>query len=264
MCVEAAPKWRRKKNCGCGGHGRAKTAALNPRMHSRDEIWRGSRTPMQLQRRRALSAPLSGAHRLLLGGFLILHLAVNLLGSVAGPISGGSQSHSSLGALLPVLEIGLIFIPLTIHVASACGPDAPGEIEIRRGETSSRQRHAPMAATRHRRDNAGVYFVSRRRDAPLVRRTVRSARRFQFGVARHLAILARQTGGSFRKLLFAQFYLLGIVAAVYHVTNGVATGAEVLGLVSTPVAQQRLWRICRHHRARCCCSPAWRRGMRLR
>jgi hypothetical protein len=45
-------------------------------------------------------------------------------------------------------------------------------------------------------------------------------------------------------LLFAQFYLLGIVAAVYHLTNGVATGAEVLGLVSTPVAQDRLWRIC--------------------
>jgi hypothetical protein len=45
-------------------------------------------------------------------------------------------------------------------------------------------------------------------------------------------------------LLFAQFYLLGIVAGMYHLTNGVATGAEVLGIVSTPVAQDRLWRIC--------------------
>ena len=45
-------------------------------------------------------------------------------------------------------------------------------------------------------------------------------------------------------LLFAQFYLLGIVAAVYHLTNGVATGAEVLGCVNTPAAQERLWRIC--------------------
>jgi len=45
-------------------------------------------------------------------------------------------------------------------------------------------------------------------------------------------------------LLFAQFYLLGIFAAVYHVTNGVATGAEVLGWVRTPAAQERLWRIC--------------------
>ena len=38
-----------------------------------------------------------------------------------------------------------------------------------------------------------------------------------------------QAAGSFPNLLFAQFYLLGIVAAVYHVANGVATGAEVLG-----------------------------------
>jgi hypothetical protein len=53
-----------------------------------------------------------------------------------------------------------------------------------------------------------------------------------------------QAAGSFPNLLFAQFYLLGIVAAVYHLTNGVATGAEVLGWVSTPVAQNRLWRIC--------------------
>jgi succinate dehydrogenase/fumarate reductase cytochrome b subunit len=44
-------------------------------------------------------------------------------------------------------------------------------------------------------------------------------------------------------LLIAQFYLLGIAAAVYHLANGVATGAEVLGWVKTPVAQERLWRI---------------------
>jgi succinate dehydrogenase/fumarate reductase cytochrome b subunit len=45
-------------------------------------------------------------------------------------------------------------------------------------------------------------------------------------------------------LLFAQFYLLGIGAAVYHVSNGIATGAEVLGWAKTAAAQQRLWRIC--------------------
>ena len=44
-------------------------------------------------------------------------------------------------------------------------------------------------------------------------------------------------------LLFAQFYLLGIVAAVYHVANGVATGAEVLGWTRTEAAQERLKKI---------------------
>jgi hypothetical protein len=44
-------------------------------------------------------------------------------------------------------------------------------------------------------------------------------------------------------LLVAQFYLLGITLAVYHLANGVATGSEVLGLTATPAAQRRLWRI---------------------
>ena len=52
-----------------------------------------------------------------------------------------------------------------------------------------------------------------------------------------------QPAGSFPNLLFAQFYLLGIVAAVYHVANGLATGAEVLGFIKTSAAQDRLWRI---------------------
>jgi len=53
-----------------------------------------------------------------------------------------------------------------------------------------------------------------------------------------------QPAGSFPNLLFAQFYLVGIVAAVYHVANGMATGAEVLGLARTPAAQARLERLC--------------------
>ena len=35
-----------------------------------------------------------------------------------------------------------------------------------------------------------------------------------------------------------------IEAVVYHLTNGIATGAEVLGWVKTPAAQERLWRVC--------------------
>ena len=45
-------------------------------------------------------------------------------------------------------------------------------------------------------------------------------------------------------LLIAEFYLLGIATVVYHLANGVATGTEVLGLTSTPAAQDRLWHIC--------------------
>ena len=46
-------------------------------------------------------------------------------------------------------------------------------------------------------------------------------------------------------VLFAQLYLIGLVAVTYHVANGMATGAAVLGLTRTPAAERRLWVICR-------------------
>ena len=45
-------------------------------------------------------------------------------------------------------------------------------------------------------------------------------------------------------MLFATFYLLGLTAVAYHLTNGIATGASVLGLTTTVPARQRLWGIC--------------------
>jgi len=45
-------------------------------------------------------------------------------------------------------------------------------------------------------------------------------------------------------LLVAEFYVLGIFAAAYHVSNGIATGAQVLGLTAKSVAQKWLGRIC--------------------
>jgi len=37
--------------------------------------------------------------------------------------------------------------------------------------------------------------------------------------------------------------LLGLAVAVYHLTNGVATGAAVLGLTPTLAAERRLGRL---------------------
>jgi hypothetical protein len=45
-------------------------------------------------------------------------------------------------------------------------------------------------------------------------------------------------------LLIAEFYLLGIASAVYHLANGVATGAEVLGWVTSQAQKERFWRCC--------------------
>jgi hypothetical protein len=45
-------------------------------------------------------------------------------------------------------------------------------------------------------------------------------------------------------LLIAELYLLGIASAVYHLANGVATGAEVLGFVTGSAQKESLWRCC--------------------
>jgi hypothetical protein len=45
-------------------------------------------------------------------------------------------------------------------------------------------------------------------------------------------------------LLVAEFYLLGIAAAAYHLANGVSNGAEVLNFVTTAQSQRKLWRTC--------------------
>jgi hypothetical protein len=45
-------------------------------------------------------------------------------------------------------------------------------------------------------------------------------------------------------VLTVQLYLLGLAAAVYHLANGVATGAEVLGFVPATGQRERLWRVC--------------------
>ena len=233
---------------------------------------------MQL-RRRHLSAPLPRHHRI---------LARRIPGSapdrqyarfVAGPISSGGQSHSRLGRAVAGAGNRFDFHSVDHSCRIWFADVAPGEIKIRRGKTSSRQRPAPVAATCHRRDPAGVHCVPRRHDAPVgaapgfppdalagvgtlrAGRIVRAVARFA-SARDGLGNFWSAASGHPANLLIAQFYLLGIAAAVYHLANGVATGAEVLGLTATPAAQQRLWRICLVT-APCCCSPAWPRGMRL-
>ena len=53
----------------------------------------------------------------ILGAFLVCASSVNMLGFWPARFQAAVNQIHSLGAALPVLEIGLIFIPLTIHVA---------------------------------------------------------------------------------------------------------------------------------------------------
>jgi len=180
----------------------------------------------------------------LLSAFLVLHIAGNTLGFWPTKFQAVVNRIHSLGALLPVLEVGLIFLPLSIHVAF--------------GLRMLRREKLRFGVEKHHHGSDLRYWLQR----------VTALIMLAF-ILFHVVTLHRWFGGRFDphnafssashaiwqfwhglpaghpgNLLFAQFYLLGIVAAVYHLTNGVATGAEVLGFVSTPVAQKRLWRTC--------------------
>jgi len=195
------------------------------------------------------------------GTFLILHLAVNLLGLWPARFQAAVSRIHNLGNVLPVLEIGLIFIPLTIHVA--LGLRALRRELLKFGVEKHHhgsdlrqwlQRITALIllaflafhlATMHR---WGLHLVFRLTHWPALERYAAGGL-FEpscaFSSARDgLGNFWSAATGNPANLLIAEFYLLGIAAAVYHLANGVATGAEVLGLASTPAAQQWLWRLC--------------------
>ncbi len=263
MCVEAAPKSDCKKtSCGCGGHGRQARAATQPDRRAILALKFGEE-PEQTCNCASSRCP---RHYLaitgfILGAFLILHLTVNMLGLWPARFQAAVNRIHGLGAALAVLEIGLIFIPLTIHVALGLQTLSRERLKfgVEKHHHGSDLRQwlqrvtaiilltflAFHLATMHR---WGLHLVFRLTHWPALERYAAGG---LFEPSRAFASVRDGLGnfwsaasGHPANLLVAQFYLLGIAVAVYHSANGVATGAEVLGVTATPAAQQRFWRIC--------------------
>jgi succinate dehydrogenase / fumarate reductase cytochrome b subunit len=181
---------------------------------------------------------------LLLGGFLVLHLAINTLGLWPDVFQAAVNRNHALGPLLPALEIGLIFLPLTIH--AALGLRTLGREKFRYGV--AKHHHGSDLRQWLQRVTALIML------AFILFHVVTLHRWFGGRFDPHHAFSSAaqavwqfwrdMPAGRMSNLWFAQFYLLGLLAAVYHLTNGVATGAEVLGWVRTPAARQRLGRAC--------------------
>jgi succinate dehydrogenase/fumarate reductase cytochrome b subunit len=116
MCVEAAPKFGCKKSsCGCGGHGRH-AAPPDPR------VILASKFGEEAEQKCNCASGACPRRYLAITGFIlvtfvVLHLAVNMLGLWPDRFQAAVNHIHGLGVALPILEIGLIFIPLTIHVA---------------------------------------------------------------------------------------------------------------------------------------------------
>jgi succinate dehydrogenase / fumarate reductase cytochrome b subunit len=243
MCVKTASKSGcRKASCGCGGHGRA-AAPADPRAILALKF-DGAEASLCGCGGKTCPRHYLAFTGLLLGGFLVLHLAINLLGLWPETFQAVVNRNHALGRLLPVLEIGLIFLPLTIHAAFGL-------------RTLAREKLRYGVEKHHHGSDLRQW---------LQRVTALIMLGF---ILFHVATLHRWFGGRFdphhafssasqavwqfwqdvpagrmSNLWFAQFYLLGLLAAVFHLTNGVATGAEVLGIVRTPVARQRIEGVC--------------------
>ncbi|MEI8288260.1 MAG: hypothetical protein WCH99_02205 [Verrucomicrobiota bacterium] len=244
MCVEAVPKSKcgGNSNCGCGGHGRAKTAGLDPRVLRTIRFGEeaghqcscsgGGRCP------RHYLAPTG----YVLGGFLIIHLAVNALALWPGKFQLAVNRIHSLGVLLPLFEISLAAV-LTFHIAVGLRLMRRDKLKYISGDHF----HGSPMRQWLQRITALIMLAFILFHVAVLHRWFggRFDPQNAFSSASHVIwqFWRGEPAGSFPNLLFAQFYLFGIVAAVYHVANGLATGAEVLGWVCTKAAQDRLWRI---------------------
>ena len=246
MCIETSIKSSAGKNsCGCGGHGhRSRAAAMRPDPRAILTLKFGAEAehPCNCSGRTCPRRYLVWSG-FALGGFLLLHLALNSLAWWPEKFQAASNRIHSLGAALPMLEVGLVFIPLAVHIAfglrTLCREKLRFGVEKHHHGSDLRQWLQRLTAlillvfiafhivTLHR------WFGGRFDLLDALGSASRAIRQFWRGLP----------AGHPGNLLFAQFYLLGIAAAVYHLANGIATGAEVLGWVSTPGSQQRLWRI---------------------
>jgi succinate dehydrogenase/fumarate reductase cytochrome b subunit len=196
----------------------------------------------------------------ILGAFLLLHLTVNALGLWPARFQTVVTLIHGLSAALPNLEIGLV-LALAIHVTLGLRTLRREKLKL---DVEKHHRGSDMRywlqrvtavillvflcfhlATMHR---WGLHLVYQITHWPAVRRYAASG---LFEPQRAFASVSEaqwhfwdQHTANPANLLIVELYLLGIAAAVYHLANGVATGAEVLGFVTTTRQKDRCWRVC--------------------
>ncbi|MGD0816649.1 MAG: hypothetical protein ABSA83_23920 [Verrucomicrobiota bacterium] len=196
----------------------------------------------------------------ILGSFLLLHFIVNAFGLWPARFQTVVTLIHGLGAVLPILEIGLV-LTLAIHVVlglrTLCREKLTLGVEKHHCRSDVRywlQRVTAVVllvflsfhlAMMHR---WGFHLVYQITHWPVLRRYAASGlfepqRAFASASEAQWRFWDEHTASP-ANWLMAQLYLLGIAAAVYHLANGVATATEVLGFVTTTSQKDRCWRVC--------------------
>ena len=181
---------------------------------------------------------------LLLGGLLVSHLVIGALGLWPALFQAAVDRIHRLGAALPWVELVLIGIPLGVHVGM--------------GLNSLRKSGFKFGVEKHHHGSDIRYWLQRVSAVVLlafIAFHVLTLHRWAGGrfdpqnafastTQAHRNFWSGQGAGSPANLLIAQFYLLAIAAAVFHLGNGVSTSADVFDLTPTPSATRRLWHVC--------------------
>jgi len=165
------------------------------------------------------------------------------------------------GYLLPALEVALVLVPLAVHVTL--------------GLRTLRREDLKLGVAKHHHGSDVRYWLQRVTAAILLMFLIfhlatmhRWGFHLIYQITRWPGLADYAAGGLFEpqrafssvakavscfwdehpanpaNLLMTEFYLLAIASAVYHLCNGMATGMEVLGFVTTGRQKAILWRIC--------------------
>ena len=195
-----------------------------------------------------------------LGAVLLLQLIVRAFGLWPALFDLVAGLSHGLAAALPSFGIGLVFVPLAIHVTLGLRVLRRDKLKfaVEKPHSGGDARYwlqrltavillgflsFHLATTRR----PGLLMADQDAPGPAAGRHTAAG---LFEPQRAFASVSQAQWHFWNEhtanpanLLVSELYLLAIVAAVYHLVNGVATGAEVLGFV-TARSKDSLWRVC--------------------
>ena len=179
------------------------------------------------------------------GGYMVIHLLVNssVLNSPASFQANVSNIHR-FGSLLPVLEWGLIFIPILFHAIVGVIIVAGGLPNTQNYPYGANYRYTLQRATGviafifimlHVFHMHGWFHNHWWHDYVVVK----------FGGGQFKPYNATSTGGlALQSITVTAIYLIGMLSCVFHLANGLWTMGITWGVWTSPAAQRRALGVC--------------------
>lgn len=179
-----------------------------------------------------------------LGLYMVVHLTTN-----ASMLNGSETFQRAVylihspGNLLPLIEWGLIFLPLIFHVVIGIWIIKSGQNNSEKYTFTSNRRYAWQRWTGV---VAMVYLffhilhLHGWSHAEFWLNLIQPLQLAQFKPYNAASTLVTAMNGWF----WPPFYLVGVLACIYHLANGLWTAGITWGLWVSPAAQQRATKLC--------------------